>query len=101
MPTGRSICLAAAIGLGIRDGMKESRRILRGQRLRTAGVLLMCAVLAGASGAIGVLILLFTDLGFTVAGAATTVAGVVLVPSVALVLVNFHDQAAADDPPHP
>ena len=85
----------AALAVGIRKGMKDSRRTLRGNRIRAIGVLLLLAAVLSLTGLTAVLVLGLTDWGFGTASAILNLVSVVVVPFAALVLAHFYGQAKA------
>jgi hypothetical protein len=84
--------VATQEGAGFRASLGESNRLTRGHTFRAMGLLLTIVLVIGAAGVAGALVLVLTSLSFTAAGLVTALAGVVIVPYVALVLAQFHDE---------
>jgi hypothetical protein len=94
--------LAPAVGatenVGLRDGLRTSRRLVRGHGWRAAGLVVTLGLVGGLVGVVGAAVLVLTPFSFLVAGVATAAAGVVVVPVVALVVADFHDELVRNDP---
>ena len=72
----------------------RSNRLVRGHAWRALGMLVTMALVASIAAGVGVLVLLLTPWAFWVSGAVVAVVGVVLVPYLGLVLVEFHRDLA-------
>jgi hypothetical protein len=77
----------------------DSHRLVRGHAWRALGLLVTMALIAAAAGVLGALVLLLTSATFAVAALVVALAGVVLVPYLALVLVEFTHAISTPDPP--
>ena len=77
--------------VAVRDGMRRSRHLIRGQGWRAFGLVLTLALVAALAGVAGALVLLLTSASFVVASFVVALAAVVLVPYIALVLAHFYD----------
>ncbi len=86
----------ASLAVGMRKGMKDSRRTLRGHRIRAVGVLLLVAAVMSLGGLAALLVLMFTNWGFGTASLILNIVSVVVVPFGALLVAHFYRQARAD-----
>ncbi len=84
----------AATDTSTTAALGRSNRLVRGHAWRALGMLVTMALVAGIAAGVGVLVLLLTPLAFWVSGAVVAVVGVVLVPYLGLVLVEFHRDLA-------
>ena len=85
----------AALDVGIRKGMKDSRRTLKGHRIRAIGVLLLLAAILSLTGLSALLVLGLTNWGFGTASIVLNVVSVVVVPFAALLVAHFYEQMKA------
>ncbi len=83
---------ASRTEVGFRAALGESNRLTKGHTLRATGLLVTILLVIGSAGVAGALVLVLTSLSFTAAGLVTALAGAVIVPYVALVLDQFHDE---------
>jgi hypothetical protein len=88
----------AALDVGIRKGMKDSRHTLRGHRIRAVGVLLLVGVILALTGLSAMVVLMVTDWGFGTASLILNIVSVVVVPFAALLVAHFYEQAKGDQP---
>jgi hypothetical protein len=88
----------AALAVGIRKGMKDSRRTLKGHRIRAAGVLVMVAAIVSLIGLSALIVLFVTNWGFGTASLILNIVSVVVVPFAALVVAHFYAQAKGEQP---
>jgi hypothetical protein len=83
----------------LRSALGESNRLVHCIWLRSLGVLVTMLLLVLLAVSVGAIVLLFTSLTFTQAGAVTGAAFVLLVPYLTLVLMEYHaDLLAARAP---
>jgi hypothetical protein len=90
----------AAVGedLHVRAALQRSNRLVRGHTWRALGILVTAMLLVLASGLPGALLLAFTPLSFVVAGFATALVNVVLVPILALAAASFFGELRDAEP---
>ena len=88
----------AALAVGIRKGMKDSRRTLKGRRIRAVGVLVMVAAIVSVIGLSALIVLFVTNWGFGTASLILNIVSVVAVPFAALVVAHFYAQAKGEQP---
>ena len=81
--------LADGEGVTTRGTLGASHRLVRGHGWRAIGMVVTIVLVASIAGVVGALVLLLTSLTFAVAGVHRALAAVVLVPYLALVLVEF------------
>ena len=92
--------LADREGTTTRQALGASHRLVRGHAWRALGILVTMFLVGAIAGVIGAVVLLLTSLTFAMAGVVVALASVVLVPYLALVLVEFtSDLLAGDHPP--
>jgi len=84
----------AATDTSTTAALGRSNRLVHGHAWRALGMLVTMALVAGIAAGAGVLVLLLTPFAFWVSGAVVAVVGVVLVPYLGLVLVEFHRDLA-------
>jgi hypothetical protein len=82
------------------DAFRRSNRLVRGHSFRAIGMVVTLLLVASTVGVLGALVLLLTSLTFPAAGIVTALAGVVVVPYLAVVVAEFHDDLAADGSAH-
>jgi hypothetical protein len=78
--------------------MKDSRRTLKGHRVRAVGVLLLLAAILSLSGLSALLVLGLTNWGFGTASAILSLVSVVVVPFAAFVVAHFYERMKAAQP---
>jgi hypothetical protein len=88
----------AALDVGTRKGMKDSRRTLRGHRIRAIGVLLLVGAILALTGLSAMIVLMVTNWGFGTASLILNIVSVVVVPFAALLVAHFYEQAQGEPP---
>jgi hypothetical protein len=91
--------LADREGMTTRQALGASHRLVRGHGWRALGLVVTMLLVAAVAGVIGALVLLLTSLTFAMAGLVMALASVVLVPYLALVLLEFTNDLSADEGP--
>jgi hypothetical protein len=91
--------LADREGMTTRQALGASHRLVRGHGWRALGLVVTMLLVAAIGGVVGALVLLLTSLTFAMAGLVVALASVVLVPYLALVLLEFTNDIADEGPP--
>ena len=92
-----AVCANEGVGAGA--GLRRSRMLVRGHGWRAFGLVVTLALVAAVAGLIGALVLVLTPLSFPAAGLITALAGVVLVPYIALIVAHFYDDVVTPAQP--